>query len=128
MKNKADNPDSLRAHNDGEYLPNMPTNRFGANVAWERGGWKARVSSTYYDKQKYLGKNVSQEIPLDAFNLLDAQVSYAFAMRSAVVQGVEVFLNGSNLLDEDARPHNSPLKYIAPLPGRGFQVGVTVKL
>ena len=128
VKNKADNPDSLRAHNDGEYLPNMPTNRFGANVAWERGGWKARVSSTYYDKQKYLGKNVSQEIPLDAFNLLDAQVSYAFAMRNAVVQGVEVFLNGSNLLDEDARPHNSPLKYIAPLPGRGFQVGVTVKL
>lgn len=128
VKNKADNPDSLRAHNDGEYLPNMPTNRFGANVAWESGGWKARVSSTYYDKQKYLGKNVSQEIPLDAFNLLDAQVSYAFAMRNAVVQGVEVFLNGSNLLDEDARPHNSPLKYIAPLPGRGFQVGVTVKL
>lgn len=63
---------------------------------------------------------MSEEIPLDAFNLLDARVSYAFAMRSAVVQGVEVFLNGSNLLDEDARPHNSPLKYIAPLPGRGF--------
>lgn len=32
------------------------------------------------------------------------------------------------LLNEEARPHNSPLKYIAPLPGRGFQVGVTVKL
>lgn len=49
-------------------------------------------------------------------------------MHSAVVQSVEVFLNGSNLLDEEARPHNPPLKYIAPLSGRGFQVGVTVKL
>lgn len=56
VKNKADNPDSLRAHNDGEYLPNMPTNRFGVNVARESGGWKVRVSSTYYDKQKYLGR------------------------------------------------------------------------
>lgn len=128
VKNKADNPDSLRAHNDGEYLPNMPTNRFGANVAWENGGWKARVSSTRYDKQKYLGRNVSQEIPLDAFTLLDTQLSYAFAVRSTGVQGVEVFLNGSNLLDQDARPHNSPLKYIAPLPGRGFQLGVTITL
>ncbi|MNJ02402.1 hypothetical protein D3C73_1623510 [compost metagenome] len=49
-------------------------------------------------------------------------------VRNAYIAGMEVFVNGSNLLDDDARPHNSPLKYIAPLPGRGFQVGVTVKL
>ena len=36
----------LRAQNDGEYLPNMPTNRYGANVQWENQGWKARLSST----------------------------------------------------------------------------------
>lgn len=128
VRNKADAPTALRAHNDGEYLPNMPTNRYGATLRWEHQGWKARVSSTYYDKQKYLGRNVSQEVPLDGFNLLDAQVSHVFDLQNAYVAGVEVFLNGSNLLDEDARPHNSPLKYIAPLPGRGFQVGVTVRL
>jgi len=128
VKNKADNPDSLRAHNDGEYLPNMPTNRYGANIAWQNRGWKARLSSIYYDKQKYLGKNVSEEIPLDAFNMVDLQVSREFAVRNSYVSAVEVFINGSNLLDEEARPHNSPLKYIAPLPGRGFQVGVSVKL
>ena len=51
------------------------------------------------------------------------------AMRvSSYIAGMEVFVNGSNLLNEEARPHNSPLKYIAPLPGRGFQVGVTVRL
>ena len=43
------------------------------------------------------------------------------------VAGLNRF-NGSNLLNEEARPHNSPLKYIAPLPGRGFQVGVTIRL
>ncbi|MBK0024936.1 TonB-dependent receptor [Stenotrophomonas sp. S48] len=128
VKNKADHPDSLRAHNDGQYLPNMPTNRYGANVAWQRGGWKAHVSGTYYDTQQYLGRYVSEEIPLPAFTLVDMQVSYAFPIRNAYVSALEVFVNGSNLLDEEARPHNSPLKYIAPLPGRGFQIGLNVKL
>jgi iron complex outermembrane receptor protein len=128
VKNKADHPDSLRAHNDGEYLPNMPTNRYGANLQWQREGWKAQLSSTYYDTQKYLGRNVSEEVPLDAFNLVDLQVSRELPVRNSYIAGMEVFVNGSNLLNEEARPHNSPLKYIAPLPGRGFQVGVTVRL
>ncbi|WMJ69642.1 TonB-dependent receptor [Stenotrophomonas sp. 24(2023)] len=128
VRNRADAPDALRAHNDGLYLPNMPTNRYGANVAWERGPWKARLSGTYYATQKYLGRNVSEEIPLDAFTLVDAQISREIPLRTAYVSGLEVFLSGSNLLDQDARPHNSPLKYIAPLPGRGFQLGVTVRM
>jgi len=128
VKNKADHPDPLRAHNDGEYLPNMPTNRYGANLQWQREGWKAQLSSTYYDTQEYLGRNVSEEIPLDAFNLVDLQVSRELPVRSSYIAGMEVFVHGSNLLNEEARPHNSPLKYIAPLPGRGFQVGVTLKL
>lgn len=128
VKNKADHPDSLRAHNDGEYLPNMPTNRYGASLQWQRQGWKAQLSSTYYGTQKYLGRNVSEEVPLDAFNLVDLQVSRELSVRNSYVAGMEVFVNGSNLLNEEARPHNSPLKYIAPLPGRGFQVGVTVRL
>jgi iron complex outermembrane receptor protein len=128
VRNQADRPDTLRAHNDGEYLPNMPTNRYGATLQWQRDSWKLQVSSTYYDKQKYLGRNVSEEIPLDAFNLVDLQVSRELPVRNAYIAGMEVFVNGSNLLDDQARPHNSPLKYIAPLPGRGFQVGVTVRL
>lgn len=128
VRNQADRPDTLRAHNDGEYLPNMPTNRYGATLQWQRDSWKVQLSSTYYDKQKYLGRNVSEEIPLDAFNLVDLQVSRELPVRNAYIAGMEVFVNGSNLLDDDARPHNSPLKYIAPLPGRGFQVGVTVRL
>lgn len=128
VSNKADHPDTLRAHNDGQYLPNMPTNRYGANLQWQRERWKVQLSSTYYDRQKYLGRNVSEEIPLDAFNLVDLQVSRELPVRTAYIAGMEVFVNGSNLLDDEARPHNSPLKYIAPLPGRGFQVGVTVRL
>ena len=106
----------------------MPTNRYGATLQWQREGWKAQLSSTYYDTQKYLGRNVSEEVPLDAFNLVDLQVSRELPVRNSYIAGMEGFVNGSNLLNQEARPHNSPLKYIAPLPGRGFQVGVTVKL
>ncbi|WP_426070907.1 TonB-dependent receptor [Janthinobacterium sp. DSP2-3-3] len=128
VKNKADNPDKLRAHNDGEYLPNMPTNRYGANLLWENKGWKARVSSTYYDKQKYLGKSVSEEVPLDGYNMVNFQVSRELQVPNSPFAGIEVFISGTNLLDDDARPHNSPLKYIAPLPGRGFQLGLSARL
>ena len=128
VKNKADNPDKLRAHNDGAYLPNMPTNRYGANVLWENKGWKARLSSTRYDKQKYLGKSVSEEVPLDGYTLVNFQLSREIELPDSPFAGIEVFISGSNLLDEDARPHNSPLKYIAPLPGRGFQLGLSARL
>lgn len=128
VKNKADNPDKLRAHNDGAYLPNMPTNRYGANLLWENKGWKARLSSTWYDKQKYLGKSVSEEVPLDGYTMVNFQVSRALQVPHSPFAGIDVFISGTNLLDEDARPHNSPLKYIAPLPGRGFQIGLSARL
>ncbi|NHQ92092.1 TonB-dependent receptor [Janthinobacterium lividum] len=128
VKNKADNPDKLRAHNDGAYLPNMPTNRYGANVLWENKGWKARLSSTWYDKQKYLGKSVSEEVPLDGYTMVNFQVSRALQVPNSPFAGIDVFVSGTNLLDDDARPHNSPLKYIAPLPGRGFQIGLSARL
>ena len=38
--------------------------------------------------------------------------------------GLYVFLRGSNLLDEDIRQHTSPLKDLAPLPGRSVHVGL----
>lgn len=125
VKNKATDPDRLRLANDGIYLPNMPTNRYGANIEWKLEGWSARLSSIYYDKPRYLGKNVSEEIPLPAYNLVDLDISKKVLLKNA---SFDLFINGSNLLNEDARPHNSPLKYIAPLPGRAFQLGITMHI
>lgn len=128
VRNKADQPDTLRAHNDGAYLPNMPTSRYGANLQWAHQGWKSRLSGTRYEKQKYLGKSVSEEVPLDGYTMVNFQVSRAFQLPDSSVREIEIFLSATNLLDHEARPHNSPLKYIAPLPGRGFQLGLTGRL
>ncbi|MCU4413718.1 TonB-dependent receptor [Acinetobacter sp. WU_MDCI_Axc73] len=125
VKNKNLHPNQFSLFNDGNYLPNMPTNRYGMSVEWANNDWSARLSSIYYDKPEYLGKSVSEEIPLPAYNMMDFQIQKHFKLQKT---SMDVFLNGSNLLNEDARPQNSPLKYIAPLPGRGFQVGVNIKI
>ncbi|NUF31706.1 TonB-dependent receptor, partial [Acinetobacter oleivorans] len=80
---------------------------------------------TYYAQPKYLGKNVNQEVPLPAYNLVDFKINKNLNLKNA---SFDIFLNGTNLLNEEARPQNSPLKYIAPLPGRAFQVGIMMSI
>jgi len=51
--------------------------------------------------------------------MVNIEASYAFEDPN-----VMLFLRGTNLGDEEARRHSSPLKDIAPLPGRSVQLGV----
>lgn len=125
VKNKATKADQFRLDHDGIYLPNMPTNRYGFSLNWEKDNYQLNISNTYYAQAKYLGKNINPEVPLPAYHLLDLSFSKKVATQNA---DFDIFLNGSNLLNEEARPQNSPLKYIAPLPGRGFQFGITMRL
>ncbi|EMU06741.1 TonB-dependent receptor, partial [Acinetobacter baumannii] len=125
VKNKAVNPTDIRLANDGVYLPNMPTNRYGMFLEWRNDSWKGKISSIYYDEPRYLGKNVIQEVPLSGYNLLEFKIDKKLKIKNA---SFDIFLNGTNLLNEEARPQNSPLKYIAPLPGRAFQLGITMHI
>lgn len=125
VKNRVTNKNLIQSSNDGEYPTNMPTNRYGASIEWEKDDYHLRLSNVYYAQAKYLGKSVNSEIPLPAYHLLDLSLSKKVALKNA---DFEFYLNGTNLLNEEARPQNSPLKYIAPLPGRGFQLGITMSL
>ena len=102
---------------NGGDLPQMPPLRFGAGLHYEQDQWHLGLQAFYYDKQDKLAVN---ELPTDSFTLVDADASYRVPYGSA---SVFLFLRGSNLLDEDARQHVSPLKDIAPLPGRSFHLG-----
>ena len=125
VKNRVKDTKKLQSSNDGEYPTNMPTNRYGASLEWEKDDYHMRLSNIYYAKPQYLGKSVNAEVALPAYNLLDLSFSKKVALKNA---DVELYLNGTNLLNEEARPQNSPLKYIAPLPGRGLQLGITMSL
>ena len=55
------------------------------------------------------------------YTLVNAHASYGFEVANAEW---EVFLDGTNLTDREARVHTSFLKDIAPLPGRGIAFGL----
>src|SRR5690606_12062600 len=64
------------------------------------------------------------EQPTPGYTLVHANL--AWHMDTASGNALELFVNGNNLLDRDARVHTSFLKDLAPLPGRGFTAGVRV--
>ncbi len=102
---------------NGGDLPQIPPLRFGAGLHYDRDAWHIGAQAFYYDKQDKLASN---ELPTDSFTLAEADASYRLPLGST---SVFVFLKGTNLLDEDARQHASPLKDIAPLPGRSWHIG-----
>lgn len=116
---------SIRKWSDGDYMPNMPTSRFGFNLAGTINRFSLNVSLDQYMKQKYLGKNINPELPMPAYSLLNARVSYESTLSNF---NIEYYVTGNNLLNKEARPQNSPLKFLAPLPGINISVGVKIKV
>lgn len=102
---------------NGEDLPQIPPLRFGAGVHYDQDAWHIGAQAFYYDKQD---KVATDELPTDSFTLAEVDASYRMPVGS---MSVFLFLRGTNLLDEDARQHASPLKDIAPLAGRSWHIG-----
>ena len=100
----------------GDNLPRLTPMRIGAGLHYTGDRTDAAISATYHDKQDRLAEN---ELPTDSFTLVSAEVSYTFPASDTLV-----FLRGSNLTDQDARRHTSPLKDLIPLPGRSFHIGL----
>jgi iron complex outermembrane receptor protein len=71
-------------------------------------------------KQDKLGAN---ETETAGYTMVDAHLAYHIDTGSTAW---EVFLDGNNLLDQDARVHTSFLKDDVMLPGRNGTFGVRV--
>ncbi len=104
--------------NDGGNLPRIPPGRFGAELRWEASAWRASVGATRYMKQDKVAVN---ETETAGYTMVDAHVAYHI---DAGATSWEVFLDGSNLADQDARVHTSFLKDDVMLPGRSASFGV----
>ena len=102
---------------DGGDLPQIPPLRVGAGLHYDQDRWHLGVQAFYYDEQDKVAVN---ELPTDSFTLVDADASYRLPLEP---MSVFFFVRGTNLLDEDARQHASPLKDIAPLPGASLHLG-----
>ncbi|MBS7566747.1 TonB-dependent receptor [Mucilaginibacter sp. Bleaf8] len=125
VKNINTSDDKLRQWAEGDYMPNMPTSRYGFSSAVSVKKAELHVWFDRYLKQRYLGKNINPEPPMPAYNMLGARVSYNSTVKGLAL---EYYLSGNNLLNVDARPQNSFLKYLAPLPGRNILLGIRARI
>lgn len=100
----------------GDYLPRITPLRYGIELHYTRDQFEATIAATLHADQDKIAVN---ELPTDSYTLVGAELSYAFDQPD-----IFVFLRGTNLTDEDARQHTSPLKDLVPLPGRSLQLGL----
>ena len=100
-------------------LPRITPRRLGTELGWMHGPWRASLGAIHYDAQDDVAR---YELPSDAYTLVDASLTWHLDTTSG--NGLELFVEGRNLLDEEARVHTSPLKELAPMPGRGVSFGV----
>lgn len=102
----------------GGNLPRIAPMRFGADLGWSLGGWRASVGAVRYSKQDDVAEG---EEASPGYTLVDAHFGYRWDHPET---SWEVFLDGRNLTNEEARPHTSLLRDYSPLPGRGIGFGI----
>ncbi len=105
----------------GGDLPRIAPARYGADFNWALGGWRANVGAVRYMKQDRVAEF---EAPSAGYTLVNAGIAYRMGPIDATQW--EVFLDGRNLTDQDARAHTSLLRDFAPLPGRTIAGGIRV--
>ena len=112
-----------RVRNNGYYMPNMPVSRYGAGLTWNKGNWQLGTSLTRYRPAKHTGNMAAnyKEPVLGGYTMWDMYMSHTTKHGKSTA---EWFLDARNLANRTARPQNSMLKYIAPLPGRSVRAGV----
>jgi iron complex outermembrane receptor protein len=103
----------------GGNLPRIVPARVGAALRWEREGWRASLGAVRYAKQSDVA---AYETATPGYTLVDAHVAWHIDSRSG--RELELFVDGNNLTDREARPHTSYLKDLVPLPGRNLVFGV----
>ncbi|HHT7856750.1 TonB-dependent receptor [Pasteurella multocida] len=103
------------------YLPYLPTSRVGGDltVQWQR--WKGFTTIVHYLKQRRTTREIDHELSVKGFTLVDFGLSYVYPLNRATL---EVSLNIQNLTNREARLNNSPLRFLAPLPGRNARLGL----
>ena len=103
----------------GSPLRRIPPFRTSAALVLEYAKLTARLEGQYSAAQT---RTADFELPTDSFFLLNAGLSYRLLDGPVTM---DMFVRGTNLLDEEARLHTSFLKDIAPMEGRAVQIGIT---
>ncbi len=115
--------DYVRAKLDnGSNVPRTSPQRFGLELNHKRGPWTFNLKTIYVLAQNRLAE---LETKTPDYTLVNIETS--FLIKETQLSGLgslRIFLQGRNLLNEEARIHTSYLKDYAPLPGRALVAGI----
>ena len=101
-------------------MPRLPPSRIGLGID---GDWGDLTTSLDYRRMADSDDVAVNELPTDGWTDVRAYIGY----RLPAAEGLEVFLQGRNLTDEEQREHVSAIKDLAPLPGRTLEAGVRIR-
>ncbi len=104
----------------GGDLPRIPPWRAGVELAWQGAATSASLDVLHAFDQDDVAE---LETTTGGYTLVTAELGWRPAWAGL---DTLVFLKASNLLDEVARLHTSPLKDDVPLPGRSIGAGVRI--
>jgi len=106
---------------DDSPLPRQPAQRIGASIQWRHQGFLLGSRAWYAFEQDRITIN---ELPTESYVRWDLEASYE---QPGASMDWTVFARINNLLDEEIRISTSPLKDLAPLPGRSIELGTRIK-
>jgi iron complex outermembrane receptor protein len=107
---------------DGSDVPRMPPWRYGSELKFYRERAQLFLRLTRAEPQDHPGPN---EAPTPSYVLLNLGGEYR--LPTAEKLELILFARATNLLDQTVRYSTSFLRQVAPEPGRGAQVGISLK-
>ncbi|WP_091741565.1 TonB-dependent receptor domain-containing protein [Phenylobacterium immobile] len=107
--------------NDGGSLPRIPAARLGARGDFTRDRWSANLE---YYRAFDQDKVAAFERATPGYDMVNATLAYSFDLRGA---DSEIYVRGTNLLNDLALNHASFLAEVAPLRGRKVALGVRTR-
>lgn len=108
-----------RLNSEDENLPRIPPGRLGARYEHSAGPYSGELEYYHTFAQH---RFASYETRTNGYDMLNATLSYRFDLGET--NGVELYVRGTNLLDELAFSHTSFVKAQSPLRGRSIAFGM----
>ncbi|MEM8843473.1 MAG: TonB-dependent receptor [Pseudomonadota bacterium] len=114
--------DYIRAKfRDGGDVPRIPPARVGLGLDATYGMWEGGADIIYFTDQK---KTDDFETDTDGYTMLNAGLTRNIDLGESTLK---LLVTAENLLDEEARQSTSFQKDRVPLPGRNFNLGLTLE-
>lgn len=105
--------------NNGGNIPRVTPQRFGMELNYVKGPWSGNLTTIYVLRQN---KRAELETSTADYVLLNLEASYRIKQTKS--DGIQLFVQGRNLLNEEIRYHTSFLKNFVLQPGVALIAGI----